>query len=141
MIKGGVVAQTYALRRIPLWPVIRIMFVVFLIIGIIIGIFYAILLSTWGALMSSFTEAGLGGQLNLLRGLGFILIPVIAILYAVFGTIVVAIWSLIYNLIASVVGGFEMTLEPVGVRPAAAAPAGGPAPGAHVPPDKTITGF
>jgi len=140
-MKGGAVAQTYALKKIPLWPVIRITFLVFIIIGIVIGVFYAVLLSTWGVFMSSFGDSGIGGQFNMLRNLGFVLIPVIAILYAIFGTIVVAIWVLIYNLIASVVGGVELVLEPADKRAVAAPQASGTGEGAHVPPDKTITGF
>jgi hypothetical protein len=135
------VARTFVLKKIPLWPVLKMAFVVFIIIGIVIGVFYAILLSTWGVLMSSFADAGLGSQVTMLRGLGFILIPVIAVMYAIFGTIVVAIWTVVYNLIAAVVGGIEFVLEESDVRSAAAAPPRGALDSAHVPPDKTITGF
>ena len=134
-------SQTLVLKKIPLWPVLKISFVTFIIIGVFIGVFYAIMLSAWGALMSSFAEAGLGDQLGPLRGLGFVLIPVVAILYAVFGTIVVAIWTLVYNLIAAVVGGVELVLEESGERAAAARRQGGESQGPHVPPEKTISGF
>ena len=134
-------ARTLVLKKIPLWPVIKMAFVVFIIIGIVIGVFYAILLSTWGVLMSSFADAGLGSQVTMLRGLGFILIPVIAIVYAIFGTIVVAIWTIVYNLIAAVVGGIELVLEESDSRSAAAQQPRGSGDTAHVPPDKTITGF
>jgi hypothetical protein len=133
--------QTYVLKKVPLWPVIRIAFLVFIIIGIVIGVFYAVLLSTWGAFMSSFAGSPLGGEFGVLRHLGFILIPVIAILYAIFGTIMVAIWALIYNLIASAVGGVELVLESAPRQPAAAPQPPGSGVSAHVPPDKTITGF
>ena len=134
-------AHTFVLKKIPLWPVLKMAFVVFIIIGIVIGVFYAILLSTWGVLMSSFADAGLGSQVSMLRGLGFILIPVIAIMYAIFGTIVVAIWTIVYNLIAAVVGGVELVLEESVSRSAAAEPPRGTSGSANVPPDKTITGF
>ncbi len=141
MIKGGAVAHAFVLKKIPLWPVLRMSFVVFIIIGIVIGVFYAFMLSMWGALMGSFAEAGLGEQFGMLRGLGFVLIPVIAIMYAVFGTIVVAIWTLVYNLIAAVVGGVELVLEETGSPTAAGQRPHGAGDGAHVPPEKTITGF
>ena len=134
-------AHTFVLKKIPLWPVLRMSFVVFIIIGIVIGVFYAILLSTWGVLMSSFADTGLGEQFGIVRGLGFVLIPVVAILYAVFGTIVVAIWTLVYNLIAAVVGGIELVLEESDSRSVAARQPRGSDDSAHVPPDKTITGF
>ena len=135
-------ATTYVLRKIPLWPVIRMCFVIFIVIGILIGVFYALLLSSWGFLASSFGDSSLGNPFGILRNLGFILIPVIAILYAIFGTIVVAIWVLIYNLIASVVGGIELMLDTSEkvVQPAQPRMAA-PGESAHVPPDKTITGF
>jgi hypothetical protein len=140
-MEGGAVTQAYILKRVPLWPVIKMAFICFLILGIVIGVFYAVLLSMWGALASSFVDSGFGGQVGLLRSLGFVLIPIIAVLYAIFGTIVVAIWVLIYNLIASVVGGIEFVFETVDRRLAAAPQAGASGEGAHVPPDKTITGF
>jgi hypothetical protein len=141
MIEGGVVAHTFVLKKIPLWPVLRMSFVIFIIIGIIIGVFYAIMLSMWGALMSSFAEAGFVEQFGVLRGLGFVLIPVVAILYAVFGTIVVAIWTIVYNLIAAVAGGIELVLEESGSHSAAPQIPRGSGDSAHVPPEKTITGF
>jgi hypothetical protein len=141
MIEGGVVAHTFVLKKIPLWPVLRMSFVIFIIIGIVIGVFYAIMLSMWGALMSSFAEAGFAEQFGVLRGLGFVLIPVVAILYAVFGTIVVAIWTIVYNLIAAVAGGIELVLEESGSRSVAPQLPRGSGDSAHVPPEKTITGF
>ncbi len=134
-------AQIFVLKKIPLWPVIRMAFVVFIIIGIVVGVIYAMMLSMWGALMGSFSDAGFGEQFGMLRGLGFVLIPLIAIMYAVFGTIVVAIWTIVYNLIAAVVGGVELVLEESGSRLLAAQQPRGASDGAHVPPDKTITGF
>ncbi|MCX5753818.1 MAG: DUF3566 domain-containing protein [Candidatus Krumholzibacteria bacterium] len=134
-------AHTFMLKKIPLWPVLRMSFVVFIIIGIVIGVFYAVMLSMWGAFMSSFTEAGLGSQVAMLRGLGFILIPVIAIMYAISGTIVVAIWTIVYNLIAAVVGGIELVLEENGSRSVSAQQPRGAGESARVPPEKTINGF
>jgi hypothetical protein len=133
--------RTFVLKKIPLWPVLKMSFVVFIIIGIVIGVFYAIMLSMWGAFMSSFADTGFGSQVTMLRGLGFVLIPLIAIMYAIFGTIVVAIWSIVYNLIAAVVGGVELVLEESDRRSVAPQTPSGSGESAHVPPDKTITGF
>jgi MFS family permease len=134
-------AHNFVVKKIPLWPVLRVSFILFIIIGIVIGVFYAIMLSVWGAFMSSFAEAGFGEQFGLLRGLGFVLIPIIAVLYAVFGTIIVAIWTLVYNLLAAVVGGVELVLEESVSHTAATRVPPGSGDTAHVPPDKTITGF
>jgi len=38
-------AHTFVVKKIPLWPVLRVSFVLFIVIGIVIGVFYAIMLS------------------------------------------------------------------------------------------------
>jgi len=108
------------LKKLPVWPVIKVTFVVFLVIGIIIGIFYAFLISGWSFLANSFMASEMGSEMNLLRGLGFIMIPFFAVIYAIFGAIWSLIMVLLYNLIASAVGGIELHLEDRGVigRPA-----------------------
>jgi hypothetical protein len=133
------VAKTYTLKKVPLWPVLKVAFILFLILGIIIGVFYAFLISSFGFLASALGDPSIGGELGFMRGLGFVLIPVIAIFYAVFATIIVAIWVLIYNLLASVVGGIELVLEPTAAHAAEAHAAGQAA--AHVPQEKSIDGF
>ncbi len=135
-------AKTYVLKKVPLWPVLKVAFILFLILGIIIGVFYALLISSFGFLASALSDPSLGGEFGFMRGLGFVLIPVIAIFYAIFATIVVAIWVLIYNLLASIVGGVELVLEPAGAGPASAIePRGTGEAGAHVPQEKSIDGF
>jgi hypothetical protein len=136
------VANTYVLKKVPLGPALKIAFILFLIIGVIIGIFYALLISSFGFLASALNDPSLGGELGFLRGLGFVLVPVIAIFYAVFATIVVAIWVLVYNLLASVVGGIELVLErPSGASGAAAVTPPPGDSGAHVPQKDSIDGF
>jgi hypothetical protein len=131
------------MKKIPLWPVIKMSFVLFIILGIIIGIFYAFLISISGFFASAFSGS-FGGDFGFMKGLGFVLIPIFAIVYGIFGTIAIAIWALIYNLIASIVGGVEVTLELVedrrvgGSAPAAPRPAG---PESAPPAEKTINGF
>jgi len=78
------VAHLYVLKKLPVWPVIKVTFVVFLVIGIIIGIFYAFLISGWSFLANSFMASEMGSEMNLLRGLGFIMIPFFAVIYAAY---------------------------------------------------------
>ena len=103
--------SNYTLKSIPIWPVTKVSFVILLIIGIVIGFFYAIMLSSWSVLFGSFSGTQMGNELGVLRNLGFIMIPFLAIFYAIFGTISVIICTLIYNLIASAIGGIELVLE------------------------------
>ena len=102
----------YRLNRIPLWPVMRVTFVILLVVGVIIGLVYGILLSGLGIIMGALGESAWGEGIPALGNLGFLMIPFIAILYAVFGTIWVLVWVLIYNVVSKVTGGIELELSP-----------------------------
>ena len=103
--------KTFEMRRIPIWPVMRVVFIIFLIIGIIVGLMYGFMISSFGLLLSALGESPLDEGFPLIGNLGFLMIPIFAILYAVFGTIAAVIWAVIYNITASVVGGIELELE------------------------------
>mgnify|MGYP001080195629 CR=1 FL=1 len=136
-------ARTYVLKRVPLGPVLKIAFILFLAIGVIIGVFYALIISSFGFLASALDDPSISGEIGFMRGLGFVLIPVIAIFYAIFATIVVAIWVLIYNLLSSVIGGIELQLEAPSIAASPVAETTGPAgSGGAAPPQKdSINGF
>ena len=112
----------FTLKSVPIWSVTKVSFVILLIVGIVIGFFYAIMLSSWSMLFDSFSVTQMGTELGVLRKLGFVMIPFLAIFYAIFGTISTIILALIYNLIASAIGGIEMVLEETGknIEPRAA---------------------
>ena len=103
--------KIFEMRRIPVWPVMRVVFIIFLIIGIIVGLMYGFMISSFGLLLSALGESPLDEGFPLIGNLGFLMIPIFAILYAVFGTIAAVIWAVIYNITASVVGGIELELE------------------------------
>ncbi len=103
--------RTFEMRRIPVWPVMRVVFIIFLIVGIIVGIMYGFMISSLGLLFSALGESPLDEGFPLIGNLGFLMIPILAIFYAVFGTIAAIIWVVIYNITASVVGGIELELE------------------------------
>jgi hypothetical protein len=103
--------KTFEVRRIPVWPVMRVVFIIFLIIGIIVGLMYGFMVSSFGLLLSALGESPLDEGFPLIGNLGFLMIPIFAIFYAVFGTIAAVIWAVIYNITASVVGGIELELE------------------------------
>ena len=105
--------QRYEIRHIPVWPAMKFVFIALLVVGILFAVFYAFMLAGMGFLAGSFGESVLGEDMGFLRNLGFVMIPIIAISYAIFGTIAVVIWLVVYNVIASIVGGIEveMTLK------------------------------
>ena len=122
----------YHVKRIPLWPVMRVAFVVMLIIGIVIGIFYGFLVSGLGMIMGALGESALGEGFPSIGNLGFLMVPFIAVFYAVTGTIVIVIWVLIYNIVAQVLGGIELELSAGDER--------GELPEPHVP-ERPLEGF
>jgi hypothetical protein len=124
------------LKRIPLWPVIRVTFIMLLVVGILIGLFYGLLISGIGLLVGALGESPWGQGFNPLGNLGFLMVPVIAVLYAVFGTIWVVVVVLIYNIVAAVVGGIELDLTPREPAVPGTEPAGTP----HIP-ERPINGF
>ena len=101
----------FEIRRIPLWPAVRIAFVMFLVIGILFAILYAFFLAGLGFIAGTVGGSGLHDDFGIVRNLGFVMIPIIAIMYALFGTLVAVIWVLVYNLLASIVGGVEIDLK------------------------------
>jgi hypothetical protein len=114
------VERTYEIRKIPLWPAVRLMFVLFLVVGILIAIIYSIIFSGLSFLANTLGESPFGNDMEMFQRLGLVMIPIIAVSYAFFGTLVVIIWVLVYNLIASVVGGIELDLKTKGdggIRP------------------------
>ncbi len=104
-------SNRFEIRHIPLWPAVKLAFIVFLVVGILFAILYAVMLAAMGFLASTFGESVFGEDIGIFRNLGFVMIPVIAILYAAFGTIAAVIWILVYNVAASVVGGVEVELK------------------------------
>jgi len=122
----------YRVHRIPLWPVTKVAFVVLLVVGVIIGLFYGALLSGLGIIMGALGEAAWGEGLPAIGNLGFLMIPFIAILYAVTGTIWVLVWVLIYNVVSQVTGGIEIEMSACEDRR--------PAPEPHVP-ERPLNGF
>jgi len=110
----------------------RVAFIVLLVVGVIIGLFYGALLSGLGIVMGTLGESAWGEGLPAIGSLGFLMIPFIAILYAVTGTIWVLAWVLIYNVVSQVVGGIEIELSAREDRR--------PASTAHVP-ERPLDGF
>ena len=130
---------TVEIRRIPLWSVAKVVFLVMLMIGIIIAVFYSMIISGVGFLAGTFSDSPFGRDMLVLQRLGLVMIPIIAIFYAVFGTIAALIWVLLYNVTSPIVGGFEITLREKRGEPALEAPAPRPAE-THVP-ERPIDGF
>jgi hypothetical protein len=107
--------MTYEIKKIEVWSCVKIAFILFGILGLIFGLFYAIMLSLVGGILSQF-----GGEFEQLSGLltgaggiftVFLLAIFLALFYAVVGAIITAIMVWIYNGLAKLTGGIRFHLE------------------------------
>ncbi len=112
------------LKRISVWSAVKVSFVLNLILGFIIGIFYAFILMILATLpMAAMGEEG--AAFSTFAGVAVIFVPfIVAFFVCVIYTIVVAISVALYNLIVKLTGGLEFDFsQVVEVVPVAAPPA------------------
>ncbi len=119
--------QSFRLRTIDVWSVFKVAFILYAVLGLVAGVFYAFVFVVLGQLGNFLGDEDIPG-LGVLTGfLGVVAIPVLAMLYGVFGSVVVAIGGALYNLAARWVGGIRMDFEvteKAAPAPAEAPPAG-----------------
>jgi hypothetical protein len=100
----------HEIRRIDVWSVVKISFFIYGIFGLLFGLFYAAMLSLVGGFLSQ-----MGGEFSAFRGLtgavGIVGAFFMALFYAVLGSVVTAIFTWIYNLLAKGLGGIRFDLE------------------------------
>ncbi|HHM23805.1 MAG TPA: hypothetical protein ENJ23_02040 [Bacteroidetes bacterium] len=98
------------LKKLDVWSVIKIAFLLSLTLGLVIGFFYFSLLSLIGQIAG--TLGGEEMQLeNFGAGMGLFIAIFIAIFTALFYTLVSAILAVLYNLFASWAGGIRVKLD------------------------------
>ncbi|MGB2768212.1 MAG: DUF3566 domain-containing protein [Candidatus Zixiibacteriota bacterium] len=102
--------MTYEIKKIDVWSVVKIAFILCGIFGLLAGILYAFLLTMVGGLLGQ-----IGGEFGAMRSLtgavSFIMIFFLAFFYAVVGAVAAAIFGWIYNLLARGLGGIRLHLE------------------------------
>src|SRR5574341_46443 len=108
----------YEIKKINTWSAIKISFVVYGVLGFLVGIFYGLFIFSLGSLLGSlaneefgpfsgmFTSAAGGFFFTLI--MGFFLAFVMAVVY---GIIVTAIIVWLYNLFSKWTGGIKVNLE------------------------------
>ena len=104
----------HEIRRVDVWSVVKISFVLSLVAGLLMGFFY------WFFMMAFMQVIGsLGGASELVDlpvnpaavgGVGFFMVFFIAILTAVFYSLISAIVAVLYNLVAGWAGGIRVHL-------------------------------
>jgi hypothetical protein len=114
------------LKRISVWAAAKVSFVLNLILGFVMGIFYSMFL----LLIASLPMGAMGDEsprfLSAFAGIAAIFLPFFfAFFLGVVYTIIVAISVVLYNLVVKVTGGFEFEFAPVvEMVPVTATPAG-----------------
>jgi hypothetical protein len=106
----------YELKRIEIWSIIRIVFMISLVIGFVLSLFYASLLQFLGLFMNT-----IGGQdFNQMIPLGGIMTGFV-LLFGTFGiaiiyTLIAAIAIFMYNVMAGWAGGIVLHLKSIDVE-------------------------
>ena len=103
----------YLLKRISVWPVVKIAFVVNGVIGLFLGGLYGAFVFLIGGLADLMGGDQIPENLGAFTGIiGIFLTVFLGILHGVFGAVFAAVATWLYNLIANIIGGVEFTLEP-----------------------------
>ena len=100
------------IKHLDVASVVKICFVIYAILGIVVGLVYVI----FAMIFSSFLDAtGAFEATSVLRiaatGFGILLVPLFALLYGIIGAIGGFIFAVVYNLASKALGGIRLTLE------------------------------
>ncbi len=108
----------FEIKKINTWSAIKISFVVYGVLGFLVGIFYGVFIFSLGSLLGSLANEDFGpfsGMFTSPAGgffftliMGFFLAFVMAVVY---GVIVTAIIVWLYNLFSKWTGGIKVNLE------------------------------
>jgi len=104
--------MNFELKKIDVWSCIKISFILYGILGLIIGIFYAIFFAFLGGIFNTFGGREFGSLGGLFSGVvGVFMVFFLALFYAVIGAIFTAVFVWLYNVIARAAGGIRFNLE------------------------------
>lgn len=99
----------FELKRIDIWSVVKITFVIFLILGFLFSLLLFALMNMFSGFVDQFGGSDMympesGGAMGIVGLFGSVFS---AVFYAVIGSVFVAIGVAVYNLFASALGGFK----------------------------------
>ncbi len=106
------------IKKINLWSAVKISFIIYAVLGFIIGIFYGLFIFSLGGLLGSLTDRDitpLTGMFSSFVGgffftilMGFFIAFIMAVVY---GIIITTLFVWLYNWLSKWTGGFKVTLE------------------------------
>lgn len=104
--------MVYHLTRIRVWPVVKMAFIISGVIGLCIGGLSGLMLTVMSRLLNLAGGEDVPSVLGTFAGAaGFVLVIMVAMMYAVFGAVAVAFATWLYNVLAKMIGGIELFLE------------------------------
>ncbi|MFZ5981027.1 MAG: DUF3566 domain-containing protein [Candidatus Zixiibacteriota bacterium] len=113
----------YELKKIEIWPLFKVSFIINLPVGFILGLFWALSVGFFISVGSSLPGIPQNelSDLKMSMGVLFIFIPIMAAIFgAIFHTLILSVLALIYNLTAKLVGGLEFNFNLIEEPPAPA---------------------
>ncbi|MBN1479818.1 DUF3566 domain-containing protein [candidate division KSB1 bacterium] len=114
----------YEIRRIEIWPVIKIVFILSLFLGFLIGLLYGGLFLMIDAFSQVAAESGFD-ELNTFGG-GFVIFIIIAFTFGLsfIYTLGAVIFVVLYNLLAGSIGGLRFEIATIDDRQKELTPVG-----------------
>jgi hypothetical protein len=110
----------YSVRRIDPGSVFKIAFVLYGIAGLLISFMYELMFLFFSSFGARSLGPGMGDMFRVGSGIGAVLLfflgIVFAFFYALMGAAFTALGAVIYNLLASSVGGVKVTLQAQGIE-------------------------
>jgi hypothetical protein len=107
------------IKRVDIASITKICFVLYSILGLIIGVIYVFMALVLG---SALDYAAAPDDLGLLRvaatGVGLLLVPLLALFYGCIGAIAGMLFGIFYNLVARAIGGVKLSVSGNEVLPA-----------------------
>ena len=104
--------MTLEIKRLDVWSCVKVGFILFGILGLIIGILYALMIGFITSLMGPLGGTDIEPLAGLFSGaLGIFMAFFMAIFYAVMGAVATAITVWLYNISARWVGGIIVNLD------------------------------
>jgi hypothetical protein len=103
--------MNYEIRRFDLLSVFKVCFLIYLIVGLVIGLFYSLILMKIMGALSPMIEDEMMRDLGKVGGAGIFMLAVfMAVVVAVVWSILTVIAAALYNVLAGSLGGIRMEL-------------------------------
>jgi hypothetical protein len=119
----------FEIKRIDLWSLFKIAFILYAVIGVLVGfcmLFFSLVMQGIG---SSYMYDNEFPGMGMLGGIvGIVMIPFLAFLYGVIGSVFVTIGAWIFNIVCGMSGGLRFEANTYDLTPSGAVPPAAPPP-------------